>query len=44
MSLPAVKSRLLRARQRLRQQLVEHFQVRFDAGGKVCCHKGPQRG
>lgn len=38
LSLPAVKSRLLRARQRLRDLLVTRCQVRFDAQGSVCCH------
>lgn len=38
LGLPAAKSRLLRARQRLRQLLVEHCQVKFDACGQVCCH------
>jgi len=38
LGLPAAKSRLLRARQRLRQLLVDHCQVKFDANGKVCCH------
>jgi RNA polymerase sigma-70 factor (ECF subfamily) len=41
LSLPAVKSRLLRARQRLREQLIRHCQVRFDAQGQVCCHVPP---
>ena len=38
LSLAAVKSRLLRARQRLRDNLVRNCQVRFDAAGQVCCH------
>lgn len=38
MSLAAAKSRLLRARKRLRDALVEHCQVRFDDQGAVCCH------
>jgi len=38
LSLSAAKSRLLRARQRLRQQLINNCQVRFDETGKVCCH------
>lgn len=38
LSLSAAKSRLLRARQRLRQALVDNCRVRFDAQGKVCCH------
>lgn len=40
LSLPAVKARIQRARVRLRQQLVEHCGVRFDDGGRVCCHDG----
>ena len=42
LSLAAVKSRLLRARQRLR---VSKCQIRFDEAGKVCCHvpRGPER-
>ncbi|MFI4940627.1 MAG: sigma-70 family RNA polymerase sigma factor [Burkholderiales bacterium] len=39
LSLSAVKSRLLRARQRLRAALVKNCQVRFDdETGEVCCH------
>ena len=38
LSLPAAKSRLLRARQKLRQLLVEHCQVRLDVDGRVCSH------
>jgi len=37
--LAAAKSRLLRARQRLRASLVQHCQVRFDPAGKVCCFR-----
>lgn len=33
----AVKSRLSRARQRLRDQMVQSCHVRFDAAGRVCC-------
>lgn len=36
-SLPGAKSRLQRARIRLRKRLVEDCQVRFDARGRVCC-------
>ncbi len=45
LTLPAVKSRILRARQRLREFMVSKCQVRFDEGGKVCCHvpRGPVR-
>jgi RNA polymerase sigma-70 factor (ECF subfamily) len=38
LTLTAVKSRLLRARQRLRDTLVRNCQVRFDDTGQVCCH------
>lgn len=41
LSLAAAKSRLLRARERLRASLVRHCQVRFDASGTVCCHTPP---
>jgi RNA polymerase sigma-70 factor, ECF subfamily len=44
LSLPAVKSRLLRARSRLRERLVSVCQVRFDVDGAVCCHVPPTRG
>ncbi len=37
LSLPAAKSRVQRARQRLRAQLAEACQVTFDDQGKVCC-------
>jgi RNA polymerase sigma-70 factor, ECF subfamily len=37
LSLPAAKSRVQRARLRLRAQLAEACQVSFDAAGKVCC-------
>lgn len=40
LTLPAVKSRIQRARGRLRQRLVEQAAVRFDPIGRVCCH-GP---
>jgi RNA polymerase sigma-70 factor (ECF subfamily) len=36
-SLPAAKSRVQRARRRLRARLAEACQVRFDAQGQVCC-------
>lgn len=36
-SLPGAKSRLQRARRRLRAQLVSACQVRFDTHGEVCC-------
>jgi RNA polymerase sigma-70 factor, ECF subfamily len=38
LSLPAVKSRLLRARQRLRVRLTQACQVRFEADGSVASH------
>ncbi len=41
LSLPAAKARLLRARKRLREILVERCGVRFDADGSVCCHAAP---
>lgn len=44
LGLPAVKSRLLRARARLRERLVSACQVRFDVDGTVCCHVQPGRG
>lgn len=37
LSLPAAKSRVQRARQRLRAHLADACQVRFDEQGKVCC-------
>lgn len=37
LTLPAVKSRLLRARAKLRQQLTDSCKVRFDENKKVCC-------
>lgn len=38
LTLSAVKSRLLRARRRLRKKIVVNCQVRFDENGHVCCH------
>jgi RNA polymerase sigma-70 factor (ECF subfamily) len=38
LSLSAVKSRILRARRRLRELMVKNCQVRFDGDGKVCSH------
>ncbi|MFN4236611.1 MAG: sigma-70 family RNA polymerase sigma factor [Vogesella sp.] len=38
LTLAAAKSRLLRARKRLRHSLVVNCQVRFDDTGQVCCH------
>jgi RNA polymerase sigma-70 factor (ECF subfamily) len=37
LTLPGAKSRVQRARKRLREHLSEACQVRFDAAGKVCC-------
>lgn len=36
-SLPGAKSRIQRARRRLKAQLTETCQVRFDESGEVCC-------
>jgi RNA polymerase sigma-70 factor, ECF subfamily len=44
LTLPAAKARLLRARRRLREQLVLACGVRFDVEGRVCCHAQPQMG
>jgi RNA polymerase sigma-70 factor (ECF subfamily) len=41
-SIAAAKSRLLRARQRLRDHLVRVCHVRFDVDGTVCCHEPAQ--
>ena len=38
LGLSAAKSRLLRARARLRDLLIENCNVRFDESGSVCCH------
>lgn len=38
LGLPAVKSRLQRARKRLRDALMQNCQVNFDQSGHVCCH------
>lgn len=38
LSLPAVKARLLRARHRMRSDMVRNCGVRFDHAGNVCCH------
>ncbi len=38
LGLAAAKSRLLRARRKLRALLVERCDVRFDDAGRVCCH------
>ncbi|HJV51906.1 MAG TPA: sigma-70 family RNA polymerase sigma factor [Noviherbaspirillum sp.] len=39
LGLPAVKSRLLRARHRMRDRMIRNCGVGFDETGKVCCHK-----
>ncbi|GEM_PF-259082 len=38
LSLSAVKSRLLRARHRMRSEMTRKCGVRFDDAGNVCCH------
>ena len=38
LGIPAVKSRLQRARKRLRESLVLNCQVNVDNSGHVCCH------
>lgn len=38
LTLPAVKSRVQRARRRLRELMIENCQVRFDEAGRVCCY------
>lgn len=38
LTLPAAKSRIRRARQRMRDAMVRHCRVRFDDAGMVCCH------
>lgn len=38
LTLPATKSRLLRARQRMREWMVRNCDVGFDESGSVCCH------
>ncbi|MFZ3121699.1 MAG: sigma-70 family RNA polymerase sigma factor [Variovorax sp.] len=38
MTLPATKSRLQRARQRLRDRIAKACQVRYAPDGSVCCH------
>lgn len=37
LTLPGAKSRVQRARRRLREHLSHACQVKFDAAGKVCC-------
>ena len=38
LTLPAAKSRLLRARARLREMMIHNCTVTFDEQGRVCCH------
>lgn len=38
LTLSAVKSRLLRARKRLRDKIIINCKVQFDEHGQVCCH------
>lgn len=38
LTLSAVKSRLLRARKKLRDRIILNCRVRFDEDNKVCCH------
>lgn len=38
LTLPAAKSRIQRARARLRAHLTDACKIRFDLAGKVCCH------
>ncbi|VVZ96785.1 ECF RNA polymerase sigma factor SigL [Halomonas lysinitropha] len=42
LGLPATKARLRRARQRLRERLIEQCDIVFDAEGHVCCHKAEE--
>ncbi|RME26664.1 MAG: sigma-70 family RNA polymerase sigma factor [Deltaproteobacteria bacterium] len=41
LSLPGARSRIQRARRRLKAQLTRACQVRFDESGQVCCVEGP---
>ena len=41
LSLSAVKARIRRARERLREALVQRCDVVFDQSGNVCCHVEP---
>ena len=43
LTLPAVKSRLLRARGKLKQQLMTSCQVKLDANQQVCCFTPRER-
>ncbi len=44
LTLAAAKSRLLRARRRLRAALILNCRVRFDDRGQVCCHVDREAG
>ncbi len=44
LTVAAAKARLLRARRRLRDALVEHCRVEFDEAGSVCCFHPPAKG
>lgn len=44
LGLPAVKSRIQRARRRMREVMALRCQVRFDDAGQVCCHRPPAAG
>lgn len=39
LTLAATKARLRRARQRLRERLIQQCQITFDANGRICCHR-----
>jgi len=39
LTLSATKSRLLRARQKLKDKIIKNCQVKFDEKHQVCCHK-----
>ncbi|MWJ27044.1 sigma-70 family RNA polymerase sigma factor [Halomonas sp. ZH2S] len=39
LGLPATKARLRRARQRLRERLIEQCGIIFDEQGRICCHR-----
>ena len=41
LGLPAVKSRIQRARTRMRDAMTRTCRVRFDDMGQVCCHRPP---
>lgn len=43
LSLPGAKSRIQRARKRLKQRLYNNCQVQFDDSGKICCFAPRQK-